>query len=144
LVPFTFTVSANATPGAAPLTLSNVNASNDAAQPLAITSQTETVTISGPTAAPASVGGRLKTAGGAAIRGASVALFDTQSGETIYATTDANGAYLFEGAAVGSDYIVTPSALGFSFNPTTKYFSLTEDLTTVDFTGVRNRKYRRF
>jgi hypothetical protein len=102
------------------------------------------VTITGPTAATASVGGRLKTANGAGISDASVSLLNTQSGETINVTTDANGAYVFEGVAVGEDYIITPLALGFTFNPSSKYLSLVEKLTTVDFEGVRKRRFRKF
>jgi predicted extracellular nuclease len=102
------------------------------------------LTVAGPTAASASISGRLKTAGGADISGASVALFDTESGETINATTDIEGVYIFAEVPVGRDYIVTPLALGFSFNPSSRYFSLTEELTTVDFVGMRRRDFRKF
>ena len=132
----------NAPAGATPLTFTNVNASNDAAQSLTITSQSGTVTITGPTAASVSVSGRVVTSNGAGIAGAAVTLLKTVSGETLNVTTDTNGMYVFEGVAVGADYIVTPQAVRYTFNPTNRYLSLVEEVTTVDFVGARKRRFR--
>lgn len=98
--------------------------------------------IAGPTAATASISGRLRTAAGAGISGVSVTLFNTQSGETITVTTGLNGMYVFESVPVGDDYIITPTALGFTFSPSSRFLSLTEELTSVDFVAVRRGRFR--
>jgi hypothetical protein len=97
-----------------------------------------------PTAATAPISGRLKTSSGFGIAGASVSLFDVQSGETFYVTTDANGGYVFDGIPVGKDYIVTPMAFGYTFNPSSKFLSLLEESTAVDFVAARKRGTRKF
>ena len=96
-----------------------------------------------PTAATVPISGQVKRADGVGLRAVSVSLFDTASGETFYAMTNANGVYQFNDVPVGEDYIVTPLAIGYSFNPTNRFFSLTGELTDVDFTVTRNRKLRR-
>lgn len=143
LITVTFTVAANAPTGTPPLTLTNVNASSDLPALLPITSMDGTVTITGPTAATASVSGRVKTATGVGIDGVTVSLFNTQSGETVTVTTGLGGVYVFEGIAVGSDYIIAPTILGYSFSPSSRYVTLSEEVTAVDFVATRNRRGRR-
>jgi len=99
-----------------------------------------TISPTGPTAAPVSVGGRLQTATGAGISGASVALLDPETGETFKVVTDTSGGYVFVGVPVGKNYIVTPTALRYSFNPRSKFLSVIEGLTAVDFVAARSRK----
>ena len=146
LVRVTFTVTAGAPAGAVALNftdnptrrrVSGVDPNSPPPQP---SFTGGTVTIAAPTAAPAAVSGRLQTATGAGIPRASVTLLDTSSGETFTTMTNVQGVYVFEGIAVGNDYIVTPTALGYTFNPRSKYFSLLENLSEVDFVGVRGRK----
>ena len=106
-------------------------------------SNAQIVTVVSPTAATVTVSGRVNV-GGRNLRGVSVALFDTESGETFYATTDTNGVYRFNNVPVGEDYIITPQRIGYTFNPASKFLSLTEELTEVNFTAVPDKGRRRF
>lgn len=149
LLTLRFTVASNAPQGATPLQFGDTPArrsvsSNPNAGPiqsLATTFTDGTVTIAVPTASSAGIGGRV-ISGGRAIKGVSVSLFDTVSGEVFYTTTDAAGVYRFGDVPVGESYIVTPQAIGYTFNPTDKLVSLTQELTDVDFVGTRNKKWR--
>lgn len=95
-----------------------------------------------PTAAAVSISGQVKRADGVGLRAVSVSLFATTSGETFYTTTNQRGVYQFDDIPVGQDYIVTVQAIGYTFNPSTRFFSLTEELTDVDFIAARNKKLR--
>jgi len=64
LITVQFTIAANAPPGTTPLTLSNVNASSDAAQLFTPTARNGTVTILAATAASITVSGRVLEANG--------------------------------------------------------------------------------
>ncbi len=146
LATLVFTVAANAPAGATSIFFDDTptirEVSNTSAQPVATTFADGAVTILGTTAAPASVSGRLRTASGAGISGASMRLFDARTGETFNVITNSDGAYVFEGVPVGSDYIITPTALNYSFNPRSRFFSLVENLNDVDFVGVRAKRGR--
>ena len=85
----------------------------------------------------------MKTATGVGIDGVPLSLFNTQSGETVTVTTGLGGVYVFEGIAVGSDYIIAPTILGYSFSPSSRFVTLTEEVTAVDFVATRNRRGRR-
>ena len=146
LVKITFTVSNTATFGASPITFGSTPApqrtSNAAAEPLDTTYNNGAVNILAPTAASVSVSGRINV-GGRNLRGVSVALFDAASGETFYTMTDIGGVYRFNDVPVGADYIITPQRIGYTFNPGNKFLSLTEELTDVNFTAVKDKGTRR-
>ena len=130
LVRITFSVPMNAPAGATALTFTNVNASNDAAQSLTITSQSGTVTITGPTAASASLGGRVLTSAGRGLMNATVSLTD-QSGNTRTTQTSTFGYYRFEDVAVGQNYIISVRSKRYQFTP--QVVTVTEDIVQLNF-----------
>lgn len=138
---FTFTSTVQLTVGQ--IVTATATSSTGSAQAVGDTSEfsaARPVTAAGTTAATTTVSGRLRTALGSGISGASVELFDARTGATFSVATDAEGVYTFQDVPVGSDYIITPLALGYSFNPTNKFISLLDQLSAVDFVGVKGRK----
>ena len=91
-----------------------------------------------PTAAAASLSGRIRTEAGKGIRNVRLTLMNTATGEIFYAGSGNFGFYRFENLAVGEGYILTISAKRFTFNPNTIYISLSGDLTETDFIGTQN------
>lgn len=91
-----------------------------------------------PTAAAASLSGRIKTEAGKGIRNVRLILTNAATGEIFYASSGSFGFYRFENLAVGQGYILTISAKRFTFNPNTIYISLSGDLTETDFIGTGN------
>ncbi|OLE55065.1 MAG: hypothetical protein AUG51_05385 [Acidobacteria bacterium 13_1_20CM_3_53_8] len=85
-----------------------------------------------PTAASATISGRITTSDGAPLSGVALALNGAKSARTI---TDSNGFYRFENVGVGSFYTVTPSAANYTFGPADRSFSLNADKTDVTFTA---------
>ena len=131
LITVTFNVAANAPSGATPLTFSNVNASNDAAQPVNVSSTNGTVTINAPTAATVSVGGRV-TAGRRGVSRARVSLTDA-SGATRYATTNSLGMYRFTSVAAGESYTLNVTAKRYTFTP--QVVNLNDHTGGINFTA---------
>lgn len=137
LVRITFTVVSNAPGGATPLTLSNLGASNDLAQSLTpITATNGTVEILGPTAAAATISGRVLTAQGRGITNSIISLTNPATGEVLVARSRAFGYYSFKNAAVGQTYILTITSKRFVFNPNSLVINLTGDLTNTDFIAL--------
>jgi hypothetical protein len=128
-----FTVAANAPGGATPIGLTNVNASNDAANALTIAAQGGSVTVNAPTAAQVSVGGRILTSGGAGIRSAIVSLTSLSTGETRSARSGSFGFYKFDNVRVGETYVLRISSKRFVFNPDSRTISPLDELTDADF-----------
>lgn len=87
------------------------------------------VEILGPTSAPASVGGRVLTAGGGSVRGATVTVTDSE-GNARAAVTNVFGYFNIEGLAAGRNYVVTTRAKGYDFNPV--LLELTESVSTFN------------
>ena len=83
-----------------------------------------------PTAATATIGGRITTSGGAPIAGTVVNLAGTQTRKTI---TDASGNYRFDGVETNGFYTVTPSRSNFSFSPANRSFSQLSERTEASF-----------
>src|SRR5207244_153831 len=73
-----------------------------------------------PTAADATVSGKLADANGNPVEGAGVRLSGTQNRLTV---TDAQGNYTFENVETNGFYSVTPSRANFSFSPAQRSFS---------------------
>lgn len=92
-----------------------------------------------PTAAPATVSGRVVTPEGIGVRGIKIRLFDASTGESFMATTNAFGYYVFTERPVLHFYVLT--ALGtkkYDIPDPTRSFTLRDDLADVDFVAIRN------
>jgi len=85
-----------------------------------------------PTAANASISGRILTADGSGVRNANVSLVRS-NGEVISARTGTFGYYKFEDLEVGQTYILSVNSKRFTFSNPTRIISLNEDLTDADF-----------
>ena len=86
-----------------------------------------------PTAAPASVSGRVTDSFGVGIGGARISMSDAQSGNTWSVITNPFGFYTIEGPEVGNFYVLSISHKRYSFADDTRTFTLNEDLAGMDF-----------
>lgn len=86
-----------------------------------------------PTAAPASVSGRVMNEDGIGIRGVSVTLWDISSGEIRTASTNSFGNYTFADLPTEDFYVLSVSSKRLSFAVDTRSFTLTDDLAGMDF-----------
>jgi hypothetical protein len=132
LVKVLFTVALGASPGTTPLTLTNVNASNDQAQSLAITGQSGIIAITAPTAAGISVSGRVITITGRGIRNVDMTMTDAR-GNKRYTQTSAFGYYRFENVAAGEIVVITAKAKRFRFNQSSIVRIVNEQISDADF-----------
>jgi hypothetical protein len=87
----------------------------------------------GPTAANASVGGRVVTANGRGIASARVILYGPNLAEPRYAISNAFGYYRFLDVPSGQAYVVTVYAKGRTFPNASRVVSLNEDFADFDF-----------
>ena len=111
------------TPGAKTVTITNPDG------------QTTTVQIlTGPTAAPAVISGRIVNSGGAPTAGVTVRL----SGAGLSAITDGNGDYRFSNVESGNFYTVTPALANYHFTPADRSFSLVGNKTDATFTAAED------
>jgi hypothetical protein len=90
-------------------------------------------TVSGPTAAPATISGRITTTSGAPLGGVSVRLGGARNA---LAMTDAQGNYRFANVDTDNFYTVTPSITNYHFSPSSRSFSLLANMTDAVFTGT--------
>ena len=97
-----------------------------------------TFAAAAPTAATASISGRVTTADGRGIRNARVMLIGMND-ETRYATTGVRGFYRFAEAATGETYILQVAAKRFRFAAGTRAVNLNEELTDADFVADANQ-----
>lgn len=88
-----------------------------------------------PTAADATISGRIVANDGSAIAGATVNLAGTQTRKTI---TDASGSYRFASVETSGFYTLTPSRANYSFGPASRSFSQLGNTTEAAFTGTPN------
>ena len=88
-----------------------------------------------PTAAEASMSGRITTTDGQPVEGVTIQLSEGGSRKTI---TDSNGNYRFESVRTSSFYTVTPSRVNYTFNPENRSFSLFSNNTDAVFTATPN------
>ncbi len=86
-----------------------------------------------PTAAPASVSGRVVSNDGAPLGGVVMQLDGARSYRAI---TDSDGRYSFNGVEPGELYNLMPSRVNFSFNPAARSINLVGNLTNAVFTGT--------
>jgi CSLREA domain-containing protein len=85
-----------------------------------------------PTAASASINGRVTTASGRGIRNVRMSLTN-QTGETSFAITNSFGYYRFQDLPVGETYILSVNSKRYSFAEPTRVISFNEDLTDENF-----------
>jgi hypothetical protein len=85
-----------------------------------------------PTAALASISGRILTADGRGIRNVSVTLTGA-SGETRMAFSSSFGYFTFENVTVGEVYLLSVRAKQFQFSQSAQAVSVLEDVTNINF-----------
>lgn len=138
LVTIRFNVAANAPGGQTPLTFGDspvTRAVSDVdANSLPSNFQDGAVNILAPTAATASVAGRVTDTSGRAISRARVTI-SGPGGPIGYAMTNAFGYYRFANMPVGDTYVISVDHKSFQFAIASQIFTLFEDTETVDFTG---------
>lgn len=85
-----------------------------------------------PTAADATIAGRILTNDGSPVAGVTIKLEGTMSARAI---TDSNGAYRFTNVETSGFYTVTPKLVNYSFNPASRSFSLLGSQTDAAFSA---------
>lgn len=88
-----------------------------------------------PTAANASIKGKVTTQNGRGIANAVITLQSDISTETRYARTNSFGYYSFENLQVGANYILTIHSKRYRFSNANLFISLNEDFTEANFTA---------
>jgi hypothetical protein len=138
LLRITFTIAASAPGGMTPITLSNVNASNDAANNLTITSQNGSVTVLGPTATIVNISGRVTRQDGRGVPRVRVVLQDVSTGLIKTVQTNPFGYFQIQGLEIGHFYILTARSKRHQFTPENYSLTLMEDLTEINFTALES------
>ena len=90
-------------------------------------------TPSNPTAAPASISGRITTSAGLPLAGALILLSGNRQAGTV---TDSDGSYHFDDVDTDSFYTVTPSLANYQFNPSSISFSLMANKPDANFVAI--------
>ncbi len=90
----------------------------------------------GPTAASASIRGRVSSKGGRGIMNVSMTLTNTTTDEIKFSRSTSFGYFSFRDLEVGNTYVLTLSSKRYSFANPTRVISLAEDLTDVDFVAL--------
>ncbi len=90
--------------------------------------------------APLRLAGTVRDAAAQPLAGMTVRLTGAR---TALATTDAGGAYAFEGLTAGQDYTVTPATFGWTFDPlggatgpVSRHYTLAASVNDADFAGA--------
>ncbi len=91
-----------------------------------------------PTAASGKISGTLFF-GGNPVQNALVVLIDTASTSKVFARTDANGNYLFDGKTVGKTYLVQPLSSKYSFSPGTSVVNLVDNALDLNFDSTAKK-----
>jgi hypothetical protein len=86
-----------------------------------------------PTAAPATIAGRVTDQTGRGIGKAYITVTALPSGEVVTARTNIFGFYQVPDLETGRSYMVNVQAKGFVFEPDSRFVSLTDDLAGLDF-----------
>lgn len=94
---------------------------------------TYNVTTFVPTAAAASISGRITTGSGRGIANVTLQLTSSATGETIFARSNTFGNYSFADLRSGEAYILSVSSKRYAFDNPSRVVNLSEDLTDVDF-----------
>ncbi len=88
-----------------------------------------------PTAAQASISGRVTTADGTSIRNAEMVLTGNSVATPLRVSTSSFGYFTFEGLQVGETYVLTVNSRRFTFTQPSRVISLTDNATGMDFTA---------
>jgi hypothetical protein len=89
-----------------------------------------------PTAAHASVAGRIVDTRGRGVRGVALSIFDASTGVTTYATTNSFGYYAFPDLEVMDFYVLTAfDTRRYTIVDNVRSFTLRDNLTNVDFSA---------
>jgi hypothetical protein len=86
-----------------------------------------------PTAASASIGGRVVNSSGSGLSRVNVSLSGGGLGEPIQVTTNGFGYYTFGEVPVGESYVITVASKQYTFNPSTKVITLEDNIADADF-----------
>ncbi len=97
------------------------------------TPDTVTTIPGGPTAAPASISGRITTTEGVPLAGVTITLSGGQEGFTV---TDNQGNYSFANVRTENFYVLTPSRVNFTFTPASRSFSLIGNTSDATFNAI--------
>jgi CSLREA domain-containing protein len=89
--------------------------------------------VASPTAAPASISGRIQTSEGQPLAGVTLRLEGAQRATTI---TDNEGRYSFHGIETANFYVLTPERTNYTFSPSNLSFSLVAERTDDIFTAI--------
>jgi subtilisin-like proprotein convertase family protein len=89
----------------------------------------------GPTAAPATISGKITTPNGQPLGGVTINLSGGRTAKTI---TDSNGNYRFTNIETDNFYTVTPKLVNYHFGPESRSFSLLANMTDAVFTATRD------
>lgn len=139
LVTVRFNVAPNASGGDTPLTFADApvfrEVSDVDANVLQSNFQSGAINILSPTAADASIGGRVSTRGGRAISGVQISLVG-ESGAVRFTTTDFTGNYHFDDVPSGETYTVRVSHKRYRFNPAAQTLTILEDAPEVNFVSL--------
>jgi hypothetical protein len=92
-----------------------------------------------PSAAPASVAGRVATSSGRGISGAIVSIHNTDTGEVHTRMTNTFGYYRFNDLPVSSFYVMTVVHKRYLFMDASRSFTLDEDMFGVDFITAEDK-----
>lgn len=98
----------------------------------ALQSASNLITVIGPTAAPATISGRVTTTDGSPLAGVTMNLSGGRSARTI---TDSAGNYHFANVDTDNFYTVAPSLVNYHFSPADRSFSLLANKTDAVFTA---------
>lgn len=93
------------------------------------------IILVGPTAANASLSGRVTTADGRGIRNAIVKIAGSNLAQPLVAQTGSFGWYSFDSLQSGETYIITVNAKRFTFQAPSRVISLSDNISDVDFTA---------
>lgn len=88
-----------------------------------------------PTAAQASISGRVTTAEGAGIRNARVVITGNSLPEARVVTTGSFGYFSFDGLTVGETYVVTVNSQRYTFSVPSRVITLVDNVVDADFTA---------
>ena len=90
------------------------------------------MTITGPTAAMVSVGGRVLSNKGGGIGNVTVSLTDT-NGQIKTTVTNEGGYYRFEEVEAGETYLITATGKRYTFSQPTQVININQDTEEVNF-----------
>ena len=88
-----------------------------------------------PTAAGASISGRVTTADGLGIRNADMVLTGNSLTEPLRVTTSSFGFFSFEGLQTGETYVLTVNSRRYTFQAPSQVISLVDNAVDVNFTA---------